>query len=170
MKKVFLTYGPRGAGKSTYVDRISKDSGKVVVVSRDEILISLFEGTLFSSYGGEHEYAEFRMFEKLQELLSEENKTEIIILDCWNGYPSSRREIIKKMREFGADEVHCLLFFITPELCLDWFSKKPDASHSSSSGIIHDLNLYYAQAGTIEDDGFDTVIPIISNQRELDFA
>ncbi len=168
MKKVFLTSGPRGSGKSEYAKSIASQHPEISFISRDEMLISVFGKTMLDSYGGGHSYVEELIFEKIAEFLSEDNSTEIILIDCWNGYSSQRRNFIKKLKEFGADEVICLFFIITEDLCVEWFKKKPEAEGGLSEySVRRDYNTYYSYAKDIEENGFDNIITINSNQLSL---
>lgn len=50
MKTVFLTSGPRGAGKTTYVSLVKKVNPEVLVVDRDDLYIREFGATSFNAY------------------------------------------------------------------------------------------------------------------------
>lgn len=171
MKTVLLTSGPRGSGKSKYINEISRDCPELAVVSRDEILISLFGSTCLSPYEGGHHYAHNVMFGKVRECLSENHPAELILLDCWNGYSGQRRSMISKLREMGAEKVICLYFSITEDLCVELFKLKADVGGSlSENSIRSDHELYYHHARDIQDDGFDEIIIINSNQLRFAFT
>lgn len=156
MKRVILTSGPRGSGKSTYVKSLALQHPEVVVVSRDEILLSLFGDTSIYHRAG-HDYALGMMFKELREYLSPEHPTSTIILDCWNWFSDERKDIIGTVRSFGADKVICFLFMVPAELCVQWFRQKPDIDTVSEDRIRLDHRLYYNDTHDIDRDGFDEV-------------
>lgn len=173
MKTVYLTSGPRGSGKSEYVKSLAEYIPNVIVVSRDEILISLFGKTSLNPYHEEHEHAFSHMFGILKEYLSEYHPAEIIILDCWNGYSSERKELIKKLKDRGANKVSCIFFNISEDLCVEWYKQKPDTRTDSlyyEHFASRDYEHYYHHAKNIDEDGFDEIITINSNQLKFNFA
>lgn len=159
MKTVILTSGPRGAGKSTYSKKVKEDYLEVKYLSRDEIFIEAFGKTSFDRYTGDHLIARQIFEDKIKDALSEDDDFKIII-DCWNGFSSERKSLIKLFRELGADTIICWQFIVTTETCLKWFFKKDDSVGYSESGIRSDHRLYYKTATDIEDDGFDAVYRI----------
>lgn len=172
MKTVLLTSGPRGAGKSTYAENLVRQHPEIPLISRDKILISLFGGVELATYEGEHAYAEQQMFGELKRHLSKDCPTQTILLDCWNGYSYSRRELIQKSKEYGADKVICLFFLISENLCVDWFSKKPDIGFFDpffANSTRNNRKIFYHYARDIEEDGFDEIVTINSNQLALPF-
>lgn len=54
MRRVALTVGPRGSGKSSFCKGFIRSHPSVSLVSRDEILIELFGSTSLNPYAGEH--------------------------------------------------------------------------------------------------------------------
>ncbi len=61
MRRVILTVGPRGAGKSCYCQEFVQNHPEVVLVSRDAILFDLFGKTEQDPYTGNHFVAYKRM-------------------------------------------------------------------------------------------------------------
>ena len=164
MKRLILTSGPRGSGKSEYVRLIAKHHPEVTVISRDEILIELFGKTSLNPDEGGHEYAYSVMWARLKKHLSHENQTETVILDCWNGWSRGRRDIINQVKSLGADEVTCFYFLISIEVCISWFFQKADSRGYSEHSVRSDYALYYRESQNIQEDGFDKVVEIRSNQ------
>lgn len=170
MKTVYLTSGPRGAGKTTYAEAFIKEHPEVAFVSRDEILIFLFGKTSLSPYEGGHDQAHSYMLGMLRKYLSADHPAETILLDCWNGYASERQKLIEKLRIMGADKVVCLFFHIPEQLCVEWFSKKSDVGFTDmffADSAKRNRNLFYHHARNIEDDGFDEIVHVNSNQLSL---
>lgn len=163
MKRVILTSGPRGSGKSTYVKSLALRHPEVVVVSRDDILLSLFGDTSIY-HRAEHDYALGVMFKELREYLSPEHPASTIILDCWNWFSDERKDIVETARSFGADKVTCFLFVVPVELCVEWFRQKPDVEEVSEGKVRLDHRLYYMDTHNIHTDGFDEVFSINSAQ------
>ena len=159
MKTVILTSGPRGAGKSTYVELVKKIQPEVMCMSRDELLIELFGKTSLCAYTGEHEYARLIFERRLKEVLKKDDDSKIII-DYWNGFSKTRQHLIEKFREYGADRVICWQFVISIDVCLNWFFKKSDSVGYSENGCRRDHKLYYNTAKHIDKDGFDAVYHI----------
>lgn len=168
MKTVILTSGPRGSGKSLYAETVRTHHPEITVVSRDQILIELFGSTSLNPYEGGHEYGFHTMLSMLREILSVDNPNTTILLDCWNGYSSDRIELIGKLRAMGADKVSCLQFLISADTCVEWFKKKPDNGGQPEYSIRNDHLHYYQKAATIEEDGFDEVFQINSNQLRFE--
>jgi hypothetical protein len=166
VKTVYLTSGPRGSGKSIYIKKIVACYPKIVVISRDDVLIELFGSTSLDPYGGGHYIAKKVLFEKIEKYLSSHNDLDII-LDYWNGFSRERVAIIEKLRGLGADRVICWQFFVPVDVCLKWFFSKPDSKGYGEFGIRRDHALYYKKAECIEDDGFDGIRHI--DPRQLFF-
>lgn len=167
MKIVILVSGPRGSGKSTYVDNIKKDYPETLLISRDKILIELFGTTVLSPYSGGHEYAREIVYKKIEKALTENNEKVKIIFDYWNGSSSERRIIIRRIRSYGADKIICWHFITELHIVNKWFYQKPDTQGYSDYAATHDYKLYHKQAKNIQDDGFDSVVLI--NPRQLTF-
>lgn len=140
---------------------------RITVISRDEILISLFGKTSLNPYEGGHAHALDVMFQRVEDKLSQCDGNQTIILDCWNGFSSERKRIIKKLGDYGAQQIICW-YFVTPlEFCIKWFKDKADTEYWSEHSVAHDWRLYHSEARTIEDDGFDGVIPVNPTQLSL---
>lgn len=164
MKRVLLTSGPRGAGKSEYVKVLSMHHPEVAVLSRDDILLSLFNSTALSPYEGGHEYALTVMFDRLKELLTKESSVGTVVLDCWNGTKGERANLLRKLRELGAEEVVCLYFVVPVDICVEQFFKKRDSKGYSAGGIARDHGLFYKFSDHINDEGFDKLIEVYPTQ------
>jgi predicted kinase len=165
MKTVFLTSGPRGAGKSSYCKQVAERHPCVEIISRDEILTSLFGSTELNPYEGGHEYARKIFLEKVQTRLSSQ-KDSLILLDYWNGFPEVRKEIIKQLRKYGAERI-IAWYFVTPlGICERWYMQKDERRNEGwiKDMRLHnyrkDFHLYHKLAANITDDGFDAVVEI----------
>jgi predicted kinase len=166
MKIVILSSGPRGAGKSTYLNLVKQRHPEILFLSRDEILIELFGATSLDPYTGGHWYAAKILEERLQQNLSATDF--VLIYDCWNGYSSERKGLIRKFYEAGVDKVICWQFVTPLEVCESWFYKKPDVGGYSKDACRRDYKMYYHLAQNIDEDGFDAVIQINPCQLILD--
>lgn len=171
---VFILIGQRGAGKSTYGAKLQKEyPGQLQAVSRDEIMIRKFGRVHTDGYCGELHYAYHLMHRLLRHKLAAESGV-AILLDCWMGTSRERKEILRILRQHGANKVTAL-YFVTPlELVEQWFWEKPgiakfgDHSKSHSAGTaffpedapLHDYHLFHKHAADINADGFDHVIRV----------
>jgi len=156
MKTVILTSGPRGSGKSTYVELVQKIHPEVKFISRDQLLMEIFGATSLDPYSGGHECIQKIFLDKLKDILSGEDDLKLIV-DFWNGYSITRQSLIEIFHKYGAECVVCWQFVLPLDVCLDWFFKKPDVKGYSKYGAIRDYKLYYKEAKLIEKDGFDAV-------------
>lgn len=157
MKTLLVTSGPRGGGKSTYVEAVKERHPHLPVVSRDKIRVELFGSTGLSPYTCDHEIAFSKMLEELKHALSSNEPSEIVLLDCWNGYSRDRKHIIKTAKELGADKVYCLQFVLPVHICIEWFMRKSHTGGLSEYSVRRDYELYYKTAENIEEDGFDSI-------------
>lgn len=164
MKTVILTSGPRAAGKSTFCDMVQKNHPEVAFFSRDKLLISLFGKTSLDCYSGGHQYALDVLFENIKKSLSAEGDQKML-LDCWNGYPSDRRHIIRRLKEAGADRIICWRFITPLETCIRWSSTKGDKQDwYSEDSCKNDFQIYHKYNFDLSEEGFDSVYNINPSQ------
>lgn len=168
MKILLLTSGPRGGGKTTYAEEIKRNQPNIPIVSRDEIRLKLFGSIGLNPYTSDTQVAFTAMSEALKLSLSTKESSEIVILDCWNGYSNERKKIIKTARECGAHRVHCLQFFVPLRICIKWFAQKTYTGGLTEHSVRWDYELYYRTAEDIENDGFDSIIPVNPCQFKLE--
>lgn len=162
-KTVFLTCGTRGAGKSTYCEAMARENPKLILLSRDNILVELFRSTELNPYEGGHYYAYRVLWEKVECCLAEVGDVQII-LDCWNGFPKERKAILKRLRDAGANRV-VVWRFITPlETVIGWFNNKAEdefnSKESNERRSRYDYALFEKMSANIESEGFDDVLYI----------
>lgn len=158
MNTVILTSGPRGVGKSTYVEYVKRLHPEVKVVSRDKLLMDLFGETSLSPYDGGHDYVQMLLRFHLKHLLKKKTKSDSkIIFDCWNGSAGDRQSLINLLYQYGADRVICWQFVVPIDVCVKWFFKKKDSRGYSNHAVSSDYKLYYKRAENIEEDGFDFI-------------
>lgn len=121
MKKVILLCGPRGAGKSTYAEAVRVMHPEVKVVNRDRIAMRMFGGVSLNPYTGQHECVLWRLFERVSRMLAVQREDAVILLDCWNGYAHDRQNIIRRLKNYGADEVWAWYFLTSIDVSARWF-------------------------------------------------
>ncbi|MBT6734981.1 AAA family ATPase [Candidatus Woesearchaeota archaeon] len=166
MKRIILTSGPRGAGKSTYVRNFLEKNPRVKGISRDDLLIELFGKTSLNPYTGGHEYAYRIFFNRIKNSLNNASDLDLIV-DCWNGYPKGRKDMVEQFKDYGADRILCWKFITPLDVCLNWFFKKEDSRSYSKSGIERDYELYHEKSKNISKENFDNVYLI--NPLQLEF-
>jgi hypothetical protein len=177
MRRVIVTSGPMGSGKSTYCNQLLNFNPLLTLISRDAILIELFGTVWLDSYSGGHFYAQDIMWKRVAEALKPDSV--FLILDTWNGSGSERQHITSKLRQLGADWIigHC---FITPEkTALRWYIKRQSIGRENDAWYIRQLNadyqadnfhhdyLLYHSHGVTEEQGFDQVCYINPLQGDL---
>ena len=126
MKTVFLTVGPQGSGKSVFCQKVVLENQHLKMVSRDAILIELFGTPWLDSYSGGHFLAHEKMWKDVAEYLTQDDIA--LILDCWNGYPEERQEMVKRLRNLGAERVVAWYFTTPLNVCIEWYLQKPTYS------------------------------------------
>jgi len=173
MQEVILTVGPRASGKSCFCDTALALDSSLTLISRDQILTTLFGKTLLDPYSGGHEYVLERMWEIVKEQLNSPADVRMI-LDIWNGSSQERVDINQQLRRHGADRI-VAWYFITPVECVDeWFWQKSGIAKIEKMGnqqkerlVFYgedsprrDHKLFHELAMGINNDGFDSVIKI----------
>lgn len=170
MRTVFLTIGPRGAGKSTFCREVVAHRPDVTLLQRDAILVEFFGSTMLSPYEGGHAWAMHVLFERLERALVPENAT--VILDTWNGLAGERRELVRVLRNLGADEV-IGWYFVTPEetVVRQFLEREGETALAAwgaraESYCRRDFTFFHAQEVST-DQGFDEIIRIDPTQLWL---
>lgn len=179
MRKVFLTIGPQGAGKSMFCKNAVTQHPSIIWISRDEILMRLFGTVWLSRYTGGHEFAFRCMWKIVQRRL---RKPEVVlILDCWNGFAEERIHICSELRARGADEIVGLHFITPKNKCVEWRAcKAPEKTSLTKENYARDYDLFQQQP-VEEKQGFDSIIRIqpelvsdlhflLGNGEQLHFA
>lgn len=157
MRTVVLTSGPRGAGKTTYANKVKENDSGVVILSRDNLLMRLYGATLIRKK--QAFYADHHVWDNIKEtILKQKNSGDKIILDYWNEYPYERDFIISSLRkECNIDCIICWKFVLPVDICVKFFLKKTDRSFLGESWCKANYELYYEQTKEIEKEGFDLV-------------
>ena len=163
MKRVILTVGPRGSGKSTFCEKVIAIHPEVVLVSRDAILLEMFGSVELSPYAGDHYIGKMRMWEIAAEYLKREDIT--IILDCWNGFARERYEITTNLRKLGAEVIEAWYFVTPEETVIKWtLEREPVKSgkwaettrRMRADSCHHDYQLFHSQP-VKPDQGFNAI-------------
>lgn len=119
MRKVILTVGPRGAGKSTFCEKVLEAYPMIEWVSRDEILLNLCGTTYPDTGSGHHEQARAHVLELLARYLKRVEVT--IILDAYNSYASERVAICRHLHNLGAEHIEAWRFITPASQVAEWF-------------------------------------------------
>lgn len=169
MKTIYLTSGPRGAGKSTYVKQLIKSFPDIVLVDRDEILMKTCGKTFFQP--GEDNSPEALWMEKINFLLSSSDNIKMIV-DAWNADSFMRSKLIKLFRHWEVGKVICL-YFNTPFVeCSKWLNDNPINPYPiPKEQYWREHGLYHQNAILIEADGFDKILyinPLELNAKNLE--
>lgn len=155
MKIAYLISGPRGSGKSTFVEKLQEEYPSLLVFNRDKFFNQEFGDAWLNPY----EFPGFVRMEivkqEIKNILQLNGENIKLIVDCWNGFPNERRYISYMLRELGFETINCL-YFITPLIvCLKWIKEKPSCSAYSEQNIISDYSLYHREAEDILNPDFD---------------
>lgn len=171
--RVYLLVGQRGSGKNFYAEKLLSHQPELMLISRDAVLVNRFGSTDTCPYGGAQHFAAEETKRLLQEALSVD-KGSRIILDYWTEDSKSRESLIRCLRQFGASKVNAL-YFITPlDLVNEWFWKKPGIAKLSQMRTLQDQGFtffsedapvrdhaaFHELAANIDSDGFNAVIRI----------
>ncbi len=169
MKEVFLTVGPRGAGKSMFCEKALELDPELVLISRDKILIELFGTTGLSPYTNDHVIG-WKKMEKVVQSILKRIKVQII-LDCWNGFPEERRNLTEFLRTCGAEKITAWYFVTSEEICTkqrltrdkeegpnglanrDWYDAVYCGAYKRDHALFHSMPVDV-------DQGFDEIIRI----------
>lgn len=150
MKTVYLTSGPRGAGKTMFVRSLVATESSVIFVERDAFLIRTFGGTSFDPYNGTHFVAMEVLERHIQEVVGNASDGARIVLDAWNGDVWERRSLVRNLRKLDVDHVVCW-YFVTPiTTCVRWFLEKDDRMGLGEYSVKRDFELYHSKAEDID--------------------
>lgn len=181
MRRVILTAGPRGAGKTTFCKKVVEARPEIVLIERDAILIEMFGRTDLCPYTGGHQAASSRMMTLVKETLKRENIT--LILDTWNGYAEERRFITDKLFTFDVDRIDLWLFTTPRRVCVRQFISRSRIEQGVPQGknlsdrekLMYKLaaesshrhyHLYHSQPFEL-DQGFTSIVRINPAEQTL---
>lgn len=170
---VYVLIGQRGSGKTYYGQRLKYNQPELSIVSRDEILMRIFGSVYLSPYSSDHELARKITSRLLRRKLSIRTGV-VLVLDLWVGDSPARRNLVDKLREFGATRVVALYFVTRLEMVNQWFWLKPGIAKISEmktrkgegltffseSAPANDYEIFHKNASQIDSDGFDEVIRV----------
>lgn len=157
MIKAYITSGPIGSGKTTYCHRLLEQNPRAKYIEFDQLAASL-PHIANRPYGVGGEELEKIMLEEIKVLLSG-NKTCTIIVDKLNFSRRTRKDLVGKLYEFGAKEVHCLLFTTDVDTCIRWFNRKVNKHDydMTEDALRMDHKRFLSEAQDIDSEGFTSV-------------
>lgn len=173
MNEVIVTVGPRGAGKSSFCEKVIAHDPSIVYESRDALLLELFGRTHLVPYSFEPHRAYKEYWKRIAAHVHNPANTRLIA-DVWNGSSAERQGIVRLLRRL---DVPCITawYFETPlEFVEEWFWQKPgiakmrdllvpaykDFSFYPDDAARWDYALFHKHAANIEFDGFDNIVRI----------
>jgi hypothetical protein len=174
MNIAIVTVGPRGAGKTFYCKEVARRHPSVKLISRDEILIKMFGRTSLSPYEGGHEAAYGAMMSQVAKLGKDHQGNLLLILDCWNGYPAERRDIISKLRRIGFESIEAWYFITNVELCIKAYIERskseryPSPPSSTEAFCRHDYRIYHSLAEDVSREPIDEFDVLEINRARFD--
>ena len=170
---VYVLIGQRGAGKSTFAQKLSARQPEIRIISRDTIPMDTFGRIDYDSYSGNLGYAEEAVWCEVGKILV--SGCAKVVLDHWSWTTRDRQFIIRKLREFWVTTVVALYFKTPLEFVEQWFWTKPKIAKGSEAERIgykqgftfylddapqRDFESFHCHAKTIFSDGFDQVIEV----------
>lgn len=172
MKRVAVTVGPQGAGKTVFCKQLVCARPDIAYVSRDEVLNEIFGTVWLDPYTQDRRVAIDLMWQKVEKEL--EKLHTLIILDAWNGSVDQRLQITEKLRELGSDWIEAWYFTTPEDICLGWFLAREDKlRHKTFLGkeitaqfYRRDYRLYHSRLTKL-DQGFDFIQKINPLQQTL---
>jgi tRNA uridine 5-carbamoylmethylation protein Kti12 len=172
MKTAYLTSGPRGAGKSTFVAQLQKENPALLVFDRDKFFDQEFGNAWMDHYLFSDVVRMEIMEQEIKRIINSNGEDINLIVDYWNGLYGTRIDISRMLRGFGINVVNCL-YFVTPfSTCFRWFRNKPDGFRYSTMAITHNYKIYHAQADDLRNPNklnrvFDKIYQINPLQLRL---
>ncbi|MEK7103552.1 MAG: AAA family ATPase [Patescibacteria group bacterium] len=167
MKRVILTIGPQGSGKTTFCSRVIFQYPAINFVCRDTILNDLYGKAWMDPYTNCAAEGMKKVWEQVKNILSKRGDV-VLLFDRWNESPSERICITERLREYGSEYIEGW-YFITPEKrCLQWYEQRERSSHALYS-IKRHYRRYHACSVALE-QGFDEIIeidPLTTHPNEL---
>ncbi len=151
MRQVILTVGPMCSGKTTCCKELLELDPELVLVSRDDICREKFGGIWLSA--GQHDRAWDVVWDKLEELLRQENVR--ILLDAWNSGPKARSGMVSALKQMGADKVTAWYFNTPEDTCVEWFIHRE--SDERAVEYRSRYRNFHSHPVTL-DQGFDRII------------
>lgn len=162
MRKVILTVGPQGAGKSHLCQQIVAARPGIILISRDAILNELFGTVWLDPYTGAHLVAQEEMWRRLEAHLDQSDSA-TIILDAWNGFADERWEIASRLRSRDTDWIEAWRFVTPEDICVAWYlnreNKQSDdrRTRECRAAICRNNYRLYHEQPVEFDQGFDLI-------------
>jgi len=165
MKIAYLTSGPRGAGKSTFVAQLQKENSSLLVFDRDKFFYQKFGNEWLDPYIFPDVVRMEIIEEEIKNIINSTGGNINLIVDCYNGTYRARIDINRMLRRIGIDVVNCLYFITSLSICFRWFRSKPDGFKYSSIAIKHNYESYHAEADDLRNQNnsngqFDRIFQI----------
>lgn len=172
MKIAYLTSGPRGAGKSTFVAQLQKENPLLLVFDRDKFFDQEFGNSWLDHYVFPDVVRMKIIEEEIRNIINLNGGNASLIVDCYNGTYGARIDISRMLRRIGIDVVNCL-YFVTPfSTCFRWFRSKSDGFKYSNMAINYNYKIYHTEADDLRNpnkskDTFDRIFRVNPLQLRL---
>lgn len=159
-KRLWLTFGIPGSGKSTFIkNKLMNEGG--IWVSRDEIRFNLLkEGEDYFA----HENEVIKLFCKYINAALKNDTIGDVFADATHLTPKARAEILNKLDLKGVDEVNCLCFTPSVQVAIERNEQREGLARVPRS-VIRRMNCQKV-IPTIE-EGFTRIVYIDENGEEM---
>lgn len=131
MKRVILTVGMRGSGKTTFCNKIKEQHPTVGLISWDRWYKENFPDWEFDAYSSDGPIATEILWRHITDVLSAHRQP--LIIDRWLPTPERRQAAIIKLCKIGVEFISCWHFVTPPELCHKRFSEREFGSKAWGS-------------------------------------
>lgn len=137
MKRVILTVGMRGAGKTTFCNNVKQQHPNVGLISWDRWYKENFPDWGFDAYSGEGYVATQLLWDHIADVLTAHRQP--LIIDRWLPTPERRQAAIIKLCRMGVEFVTCWHFVTPPDLCHKRFAEREFGRNGWTGHSISDL-------------------------------
>lgn len=159
-KKVYLTCGPAGSGKSTWVKKkIEKEGG--VWCSRDNVRFSLLEED--DNYFAKEKEVFKKWIKEIQNALNDENGPENIFIDATHLDEKSRNKVLDKLNLSNVNSLIPVNFYTVLGNCL-YYNHFRKGRERIPDDVIIDMHKRFSPATNKEKYSYNTIINCINGE------